>query len=173
MMNTNQNNTAQEFIHHAIYQMELNLPRIEKCFAQLSEAEIWMRPNPKSNSIGNLILHLSGNIRQWIIASIGGKKDIRTRDAEFSAKEGTTKQALYALIETTIQEAIQVIRPLKGEELLTKKSVQGFDYSTLGNIFHVVEHLSYHVGQIAFWTKALKNRDLGFYADMDSLNENV
>jgi len=168
-----QNNLASEFNAHAIYQMQLNLPRIEKCFAQLSEAEVWQRPNPASNSIGNLIMHLSGNIHQWIVSSIAGATDIRDRDAEFEAKEGLTKAELYVLISNTINEAVEIIQKQTGEELMLAKTVQGYEYSVLGNIFHVVEHLSYHIGQIAYWTKVLKGQDLGFYADNDALNEKV
>ncbi len=161
---------SQEFIAHAIYQMRLNLPRIEKCFAQLTEEEVWKRPNPESNSIGNLIVHLSGNIRQWIVSSIGGAKDIRQRNEEFEMQEGLSQKELYDLLASTIQSAIESIQNLTEKDLLKKQSVQGYHYSALGNILHVVEHLSYHIGQIAYWTKVLKGQDLGFYADNDSLN---
>ncbi len=167
------NNIAAEFNAHAIYQMELNLPRIEKCFAQLSEAEVWQRPNLASNSIGNLIVHLSGNIRQWIIASLSGVEDIRNRDLEFEMQEGLSKKELYEMISTTILSATKVIEQQTEADLMTQKTVQGYQYSALGNILHVVEHLSYHVGQIAYWTKVLKGNDLGFYADNDSLNIKV
>lgn len=165
-----QHTIAQNFIEQAIIHFEENLPRIEKCLNLLTEEQVWERPNPTSNSIGNLILHLCGNIRQWVISSIGGKKDIRERDVEFSTTNGLSKASLYSKIEMTIHEAIKTIKNLSEEELLEQKSVQGYNYSALGNIFHAVEHLSYHVGQIAFWTKAVKDKDLGFYADNDSLN---
>ena len=163
-------NITQNFIQQAIIHFEENLPRIEKCLNILTEKQIWQRPNRTSNSIGNLILHLCGNIRQWVISSIGGEQDIRQRDEEFSTTDGLSKTELYSLIKNTIQEAIKTIKNLSEQELLEQKSVQGYNYSALGNIFHVVEHLSYHVGQIAFWTKAVKDKDLGFYDDMDSLN---
>ena len=161
---------GQNFIQQAIIHFQENLPRIEKCLNLLTEEQVWQRPNPTSNSIGNLILHLCGNIRQWVISSIGGKKDIRQRDEEFETTEKLSKLALYSKIEMTIHQAIKTIKNLTEQELLEQKSVQGYNYSALGNIFHVVEHLSYHVGQIAFWTKAVKDKDLGFYDNMDSLN---
>jgi uncharacterized damage-inducible protein DinB len=165
-----QSTVSQEFIAHSIYQMELNLPRIEKCFAQLTEAEVWQRPNSESNSIGNLIVHLSGNIQQWIVSSIGGATDIRQRDEEFEMQEGLSQKELYELLASTIQAAVDAIQNLTEQDLLKKQSVQGYQYSALGNILHVVEHLSYHIGQIAYWTKVMKASDLGFYDDNDSLN---
>lgn len=164
---------AYDFLAHATERLLENIPRIDKCLNLLSEAQVWQRPNPASNSIGNLILHLSGNIQQWIISSIGGKTDIRVRDAEFAATEGHTKAELLAIISDTIQNAVKTISTLNENDLLQLKSVQGYDYSALGNILHVVEHLSYHVGQIAYWTKVLEGQDLGFYADNDSLNKLV
>jgi uncharacterized damage-inducible protein DinB len=163
-------NIGQNFIQQATIHFNENLPRIEKCLNLLTEEQVWQRPTSNSNSIGNLILHLCGNIRQWVISSIGNQKDSRQRDVEFAATEGLSKAELYTKIENTIQEAIETIANLSQDQLLAPKSVQGYHYSALGNIFHVVEHLSYHVGQIAFWTKALKDKDLGFYADNDSLN---
>lgn len=161
---------AQNFIQQATMHFNENLPRVEKCFAQLTEEQIWQRPNENSNSIGNLVLHLCGNIRQWVISSIGAQDDIRQRDIEFSTESGFTKAELYEKLHSTIEEAVQTIQNLQESELLEIKSVQGYTYSALGNIFHVVEHLSYHVGQIAYWTKVMADKDLGFYADNDSLN---
>ena len=160
----------QNFIQQATIHFKENLPRIEKCFAQLTEEQVWHKPNKNSNSIGNLILHLCGNIRQWVISSIGGQTDIRQRDVEFSTLGGISKKVLYQKISSTIEEAITVIQNLNDSDLLEVKSVQGYSYSALGNIFHAVEHLSYHVGQIAYWTKVITDKDLGFYGDVTTLN---
>ncbi len=147
--------------------MEENTPRIEKCLAELNEDEIWLRPNDASNSIGNIILHLCGNIRQYAISSLGGMPDVRQRDEEFAARGGCTKQELYDRLSETVSVAIRIIREADEESLLKVRSVQGFDLSGIGIIIHVTEHYSYHTGQIAFWTKLLKAKDLGFYANID------
>jgi uncharacterized damage-inducible protein DinB len=147
--------------------MEENNARIEKCLALLSEQEAWKKPNPSSNSIGNLILHLSGNIRQYIVSSLGKADDTRMRDLEFSASGGFTKKELLDKLLSTTGAAINTLKNLKEEDLLAVKSVQGFELSGIGIIVHVVEHYSYHTGQIAFWTKILKDKDLGFYAGQD------
>ncbi len=166
-------NFAQEFIRQAIIRMEENTPRIEKCLQELSEEEIWQRPNEASNSVGNLILHLCGNITQYIMASLGRAADQRNRDQEFAATSGYTREELLTKIKTTVQAATDTIRRTSEEELLRLRSVQGFELSGIGIIIHVTEHYSYHTGQIAFWTKLLKSRDLGFYEGLDLNQKNV
>jgi len=158
---------SKEFIDQSIFRMEENNERIKKCLAMLSEEEVWKKPNPSSNSVGNLILHLCGNIRQWIISSLGNIKDNRKRDMEFSATGGFSKSALQEKILSTVEEANDTLKGLKKEDLLATKSVQGYDLSGIGIVIHVVEHYSYHAAQIAFWTKLLKDKDLGFYEGQD------
>lgn len=160
-------NFIKEFIEHSIYRVELNTPRINKCLKLLSEKDVWKRPNDQSNSIGNLILHLCGNIRQYIISSLGKSEDFRERDLEFTAEGGLTKSELQGKLEDTVGAAVNVIRNASIEELLRVRLVQGFDYSGVGVIIHVTEHYSYHTGQIAFWTKVITGSDLGFYSNVD------
>lgn len=157
----------QELTAQIILRMEENTPRIEKCLAELTEEEVWQRPNPVSNSIGNLILHLCGNITQYAISSLGNRPDARDRDAEFAAESGFSKAELLEKLTWTVREAVETIRRTDREELLRERAVQGFQMSGIGIIVHVCEHYSYHTGQIAFWTKQLKNKDLGFYAGVD------
>ncbi len=158
---------SEELIGQSIVRMEENTERIEKCLAMLSEDEVWKKPNLSSNSVGNLILHLCGNIRQYIISSLGKAEDTRTRDLEFSATGGFSKKELFVKLSKTVSEAAGVLKNLDEKDLLTVNSVQCYDLSGIGIIIHVVEHYSYHTGQIAFWTKLLKDKDLGFYADQD------
>lgn len=156
-----------EFIEQCIFRMEENNERIKKCLALLNEEEVWKRPNSSSNSIGNLILHLCGNIRQWIVSSLGNIEDTRERDLEFSTTGGVTKTELLENILSTVAEANKTMKSLEEEDLLKTKTVQGYDFSGIGIIIHVVEHYSYHTAQIAFWTKLLKDQDLGFYEGQD------
>ena len=134
---------------------------------QLTEEEVWHKPNSNTNSIGNLILHLCGNISQYIHSSLGNQEDTRTRDIEFSTAGGFTKKELLVKIKIVTDKAIQIISSTSEQELIRKRKVQGFEYSGIGIIIHVTEHYSYHVGQIAYWTKLLKDKDLGFYEDYD------
>jgi uncharacterized damage-inducible protein DinB len=157
----------QEIKEQLILRMEENTPRIEKCLNELTEAELWQRPNPASNSVGNLILHLCGNITQYAIASLGNRHDQRDRDAEFAAEGGFSKKVLMEKLSNTVAEAVATIRAAGNDDMMRVRSVQGFRMSGIGIAVHVCEHYSYHTGQIAFWTKLLKNRDLGFYANLD------
>jgi uncharacterized damage-inducible protein DinB len=157
----------QEIKEQIILRMEENTPRIEKCLNELTEAELWQRPNPASNSVGNLILHLCGNITQYAIASLGNRHDQRDRDAEFAAEGGFSKKVLMEKLSNTVAEAVATIRAAGNDDMMRVRSVQGFRMSGIGIAVHVCEHYSYHTGQIAFWTKLLKNRDLGFYANLD------
>ncbi len=162
-----QNIAIQEFKAQIMLRMEENPPRIERCLAELSEAEIWQRPNPASNSVGNLILHLCGNIRQYAIASLGQAPDQRQRDSEFAARDGYNKAELLEKLQSTVTAALETIRQTSDEEMMRVRSVQGFQMSGIGIAVHVCEHFSYHTGQIAFWVKLLKDKDLGFYGDLD------
>lgn len=160
-----------ELIEQCVYRLKLNTPRIEKCLQLLTEEQVWQKPNETLSSIGNLILHLNGNISQYIISSIGGERDNRERDAEFSTNGGYTKIELYNLLHHTVEKAAEVIQACNEDQLLEKRTVQGFYYTGMANIIHVVEHYSYHTGQIAYWTKVLTGLDLGFYAGNDFLNQ--
>ena len=161
------NQHKSELIQNAILHLDENTDKIKKCLLELSEEEIWRRPNAASNSVGNLLLHLCGNIRQYAISSLGRRPDVRVRDAEFETRNDLTKTELFAKLSATVEEAIAVLKSIDSEELLRIRSVQGYSFSGIGIVIHVVEHYSYHTGQIAFWVKLLRDKDLGFYADVD------
>ena len=163
-----------EFIDQCIHRIDENTKRLMTCINELAESETWKRPNESSNSVGNLILHLCGNIRQYAISSLGNVRDVRERDKEFSTNDGYSKSELIEKLTETLDEAKAIIRNASTEELLRKRKVQGYTYSGIGIIVHATEHYSYHTGQIIFWIKTLKNKDLGFYAgvDLNVKNEN-
>jgi len=161
-----------ELIHQAIFRVRENILRIERCINELSEEEIWDRPNDSSNSAGNLMLHICGNITQYIISSLGGREDKREREKEFTTTGGPGKEELFKRLNATVELEVAIIKELNEEELLRVRSVQGFNYSGMGIIIHVVEHLSYHTGQIAFWTKLLKDKDLDFYTGINLNKKN-
>ncbi|WP_420601673.1 DinB family protein [Flagellimonas sp.] len=164
----------QEFVTNACYRMDESLRMIKICLDKLPQEAIWKKPNESTNSIGNLILHLCGNITQYGIVSLQGLEDNRDRDAEFATLSGYSKEELFQKLEETVQMAKKGYAEANTDELLKKRSVQGFEFSGIGNIVHVVEHFSYHTGQIALWTKLLNNADLGFYdgINLNTKNEN-
>ncbi len=161
-----------EFIEQAIFRMDKSSRMVKIVLDSITEEEIWQRPNKASNSIGNLILHLCGNITQYAISSLGEMEDTRERDKEFSTESGFNKQELLDKLMETIENAKQAMVTASLELLMREREVQGFKMTGVGIIIHVVEHYSYHVGQIAFWTKQLKNKDLGFYDGIDLKTKN-
>jgi uncharacterized damage-inducible protein DinB len=163
---------ANEFIEQSIYRIEKNTPKIIKCLDQLTEEQIWMRPNEASNSIGNILLHLCGNIRQYAISALGDQPDIRERDKEFSTEGGYNKEELLKKLTGTLNEAINIMRNVDEVRLMKLYSAQGFTFSGVGIIVHVTEHYSYHTGQVIFWTKQLTGHDLGFYSQVDLNKKN-
>ena len=162
-----------EFIEQSLYRIEESTKRVTKCMQEIDETEIWKFPNDNSNSPGNLILHLCGNIRQYIVSALGGANDTRERDKEFSTKSGYSKSALLHELTDTVFEATAIIKNVDEHGLLKTYSVQGFNLSGIGIIIHVTEHYSYHTGQIAFWTKQIRNKDLGFYSNIDLNAKNI
>lgn len=163
-----------ELKSNAIYRIDESIRMIEISFAALSEEQVWNKSNKVSNSIANLILHLCGNIRQYIISSLGGNKDVRVRDEEFLINFGFQKVQLIKMLTDTVKEAKMVIEDCSVQELMRKRKVQGFNFSGIGIIIHAVEHLSYHTGQIAFRTKQLIDGEFDFYkgVDLNATNKN-
>lgn len=147
--------------------LDVSLPQIRTCLAQLSDEELWLRPNEQSNSMGNLVLHLCGNVRQYVIAGLGGAADVRERAKEFAERGPVPRAALLERLEQTLAEAGKVLDRLDPAGILEKQTVQGFEYDGVGILIHVVEHFSYHTGQIAYFVKARKGIDLGFYRGVD------
>ncbi len=155
---------AQAFIAQAKrHLIEEFLPKLRRCITELSAQQLWWRPNQNSNSVGNLLLHLEGNVRQWIIAGLAGKPDNRRRDEEFAQREAIPAGRLMQRLERTVEEAIQVMEGLDTASLLEKRPIQVYQVSGLQAIFHVVEHFSHHTGQILYITKSVKDIDLHLY----------
>ena len=163
---------GREFIDNAIYRLDESTRMIRKSTALLHEEDLWKKPNTASNSIGNLILHLCGNMHQYIVAGIGNTEDIRVRDKEFSDRPDYNIDQILEVLEQKLKQVKRIIRNCSSEELLLERAVQGFELSGIGIILHVVEHYSYHTGQIAFWIKLLKEQDLGFYDGIDLNTKN-
>lgn len=149
---------------------EESIPRIKKCLGLLNEEEVWHQPNENLNSAGNLILHLCGNARQWIVSGLKGKPDLRDRDAEFIQKGHKNKKELSDMLDQLMEEVRPVLEAMETEELLRVRAVQAFEESGLSIIIHVIEHFSYHTGQITYLTKFLKNVDTAYYGNVN-LNE--
>ena len=143
-------------------------PRVCTCLDSLTEEQIWWRPNANSNGIGNLLLHLNGNLRQWIVASVGQQPDRRDRDAEFSERGGLKKDDLQRNLDRTLAEVDSILEGIKPEDLLKTYTIQKYENVTaLEAIFHVTEHFAMHYGQILYMTKLLRDTDLGFFKHLE------
>jgi uncharacterized damage-inducible protein DinB len=156
-------NLARPFLAQASHSLlRVHLPRIEACMRELSPEQIWWRANPVSNSVGNLALHLEGNVRQWIVSGLGGTPDRRERDKEFSELGPISRPTLLARLRKAVSDADRVMRKLNGVALARTYSIQGFRVTGLRAVFHVAEHFSHHAGQIILLTKMLGGKDLKF-----------
>ena len=161
------NETLQrEFLDHSVEKLRQYTGRIGTCLEMLSEDQVWGRGSENENAPANLVLHLSGNVRQWIISGVGGQPDVRQRDREFSARGGVSKVELMDRLRGTVEEAAAVIGAVTAERMGERLLIQAYDVSVMEAIYHVVEHFSMHTGQIMFATKLLTGTDLGFYAHL-------
>ena len=152
--------------HYLVYEYPT---KIERCLEVLPADALWRRANERSNSIGNLLLHVEGNVRQWIVCGVGGAPDHRQRQAEFAALEGGHAHSLFAALKDTLGEAEVVIAALGAEDLVTRRTIQGRNVTVLDAVYHVVEHLSLHTGQIILLTKQAAPEGIQFYEDAGGL----
>jgi hypothetical protein len=162
-MKRSRSGLGNQVIAHAAHSLlKHHAPRIEYCLRMLSEKDIWWRPNANSNSIGNLVLQLNGNVRQWIISGLGGKPFARQRDKEFSERGPVPRRQLIATLRATVREASCVIQQLTDDDFPRRHAIQGYRATGLVALLHVTEHFALHTGQITSITKQRTGKDLGF-----------
>jgi uncharacterized damage-inducible protein DinB len=154
---------ARSFLNFSEAKLGQYVERIDACINRLSDDDVWSRGHATENSVGNLCLHLAGNVRQWIVVGIGGESGTRNRDAEFAAQGGQSRTDLIANLTHAVEAARRTIASVTAERLHETITVQGYQVTVLEAIYHVVEHFAGHTGQIIFATKALLGEDLGFY----------
>jgi hypothetical protein len=159
-METLSNNIAALFLEHSCRKLETMTGHLGVCLSRLTDAQIWERHGAHENAVGNLVLHLCGNMRQWAIAGVGGEVDVRERNAEFSADGGMGAEELMGRFALTVAEARVVIAGLPAERLLDRINPQNGDVSVLDAVYQVVGHVQQHVGQIILLTKQMTRQDL-------------
>jgi hypothetical protein len=165
---TNPKDTATLFLEHSRKKLFTEWwPRLQATVEPLSQDQLWWRPNPASNTIGNLLLHLNGNVRQWIVTSFNGQDDQRNRQAEFTEISGGPPLAVLATLGATMNEASAVLSRLTQQDLLAPYEIQGYHVTGLEAVYQVVEHFGLHYGQIVYIAKALQGKDLGFYSELN------
>ncbi|MBC7927303.1 MAG: DUF1572 family protein [Bryobacteraceae bacterium] len=156
------------FLRFSIDKLKQLAGRIDTCLTQLDEQQIWWRGGDESNSVGNLVLHLRGNLGQWILTAVAGAPDTRRRDDEFNAIGGVDSKELRRLLAERVDETVVVFESLTSEQLLDHVQVQSYDVTVLEAVYHVVEHFAQHAAQIMYATKLLTHSDLGFYGHLKS-----
>ncbi len=158
---------AEQFLDRTRYYLGVEYPaKIREALYALPPDKLWWRPNGSANSAGNLVLHLSGNVRQWVISGVGGAPDVRERDAEFAAIGGGSASQLIEVLEHTLSEVDAVLARVMPEQLNESRSIQGRTTTVLSALYHVTEHFSTHTGQIIWIAKMFAPEgSLKFYDD--------
>jgi hypothetical protein len=155
-----ENKITRDFLDVSCRRLGQTTEYLTACMKRLSEEQIWQRHGAHENAVGNLVLHLCGNARQWIMHGVGGAPDVRVRDREFSADGGMSGADLIALFESTMNEAKNIIAAVPAERMVERVHPQGRDVSVLEAIYQVVGHVQQHVGQIILLTKQMLATDL-------------
>ena len=156
-----------EFLRISIEKLRRSGSRIEDCVGRLDHDQIWTRNADNVNSVGNLILHLCGNVRQWIGFGIGDLADQRDRDSEFAARGGMDAKELLERARKTVSDAIDILGRFDAARLMDKVTIQSMQVTKMEAIYQVVEHFAQHTGQIIFVTKMLTGDDLGYFKHLN------
>lgn len=133
--------------------LDESVTKIRHCLNQLSEEQVWWRPHDSMNSIGNLILHLAGNARQWMVSGLGGSADVRDRPSEFSQRSSVPKAALLENLEQVVRETTAVFDRLSAVEMSTERKIQGFSVTGWNALFHCIPHFKGHTQEIISLTR--------------------
>ena len=157
---------SREFLEVSRRQLQTRCERIEACLAKLSDEHIWAREHEIENAVGNLVLHVCGNVTQWILGGVGGLDVPRDRDTEFARRDPIPRAELAGRLRDTVRRADAVLARVSSDQLLEPRSIQGYDVTILHAIYHVVEHFAEHAGQIISATKRMTGEDLGFYGSL-------
>lgn len=146
-------NVGQAFLNEACCQLETATHKIKHCLNQLTDEQIWWRPTEPQNSIANLILHLSGNVRQWIVSGVGSEPDVRNRPLEFTERSSIPREALIRRLDDVLQRADAVLRTVSIRQILERRCIQGFETTGLSAIFDCVSHFKGHAQEIICLTR--------------------
>jgi hypothetical protein len=149
------NGPAETLLQEISKRMQFFLDRAEHCLAQISEEQTWYRAHPRDNTVGNLILHVVGNLSQWVLSGIGGHAYNRDRPAEFSAAGGPDKAELTRMLRDVVGRCRSVIDTLQPDSLGTPKRIQGMDVNAAYALISSLTHFGVHVGQMLFIAKTL------------------
>jgi uncharacterized damage-inducible protein DinB len=158
--------TPEIFLSRSRYWLTKEYPiKLRHCLNALPRAAVWARPNQESNSVGNLLAHLTGNVSEWILGGVGGRSVKRYRAGEFAQRDGADASKLMDDLEAVLREADVILAGLTEKDLERSVIIQQRETNVLGAIYHVVEHFAMHTGQIVFLTKLYAPGKIHFYED--------
>lgn len=163
---------AHEFLDRSRYYLGTEyLAKIRASVLSIPQDKLWWRPNEGANSAGNLLLHLAGNVRQWIVSGVGGAPDTRRRSEEFAAtaESGRSREVLLEDLELACAQSVAVLNTLTAQSLMLPRVIQGRETTVFAAVYHVVEHFSGHAGQLILIAKWLTPDSVRFYDDRDGL----
>ena len=164
------NDLATRFLQRSLYYLGEEYPlKLEAALRSIPADRLWWRPNTRANSAGNIVLHLCGNVRQWIVAGVGGAPDVRNRSAEFAAQDGLSRDELIAELFAARDEVVSVLSGLDPSSMGETRRIQGRDTTVFAAIYHVVEHFSGHTGQVIMLAKSFVPGAVQFYDDSHGL----
>jgi len=146
----------------AAHELDSALGKVRHCLNQLDDDQVWHRPAASQNSIANLLLHLAGNLRQWIVVGLGGGKDERDRPAEFADDSRRQSADLLTTLESTIEESKRVLTQQTAAGLLRTRRIQGSEITGLTAIFDSIPHFRGHTQEIIFRTRLLLGERYSF-----------
>ncbi len=163
-------NLAEQFVARSRHHLQTEYrTKLRAAVEALPADALWWRANEQSNSVGNLLMHLNGNVRQWILSGVGGAPSTRDRAGEFDARSGQSAEALLSQLGRTLDEVDVVLAGLTAEDLSTTRTIQGRDITVFEAVYHVVEHFAMHMGQIIFVAKLHAPGTVRFYEDAGGL----
>jgi uncharacterized damage-inducible protein DinB len=153
-----ENEAGRQFLEYSRERFTRELERIHLCFDQVAEEEVWWHPGEGCNSVGNLVVHLCGNIGQWMASVARGQTDARDRHREFADRPAMAKAELLARLDDTIEMALRAIQSTDAAKLADPIVIQDYDCSVLTAIYETERHFAEHVGQIAFIAKLKRGK---------------
>jgi uncharacterized damage-inducible protein DinB len=170
LMSSAASDLGPQFLARARYYLATEFrTKLRSSVQALPPGALWWRPNEQSNSVGNLLLHLAGNVRHWIVSGVGGAPSTRDRAGEFGARSGPGAGELLALLDAALADADRVLSGLTAADLLEQRTIQGRQVTVLEAVFHVVEHFAQHLGQIILVAKLHAPDAIHFYEDAGGL----
>jgi hypothetical protein len=144
---------GREYLAAARRRLEACHERLLHSLGQLDDRQVWWRPHESLNSVANIVLHVCGNLRQWIISGVGGAPDVRDRLAEFTERAPIPRDELLRRLGEVVREADAILAGLDEGALLRPRTIQGFDESVLSAIFDCVAHLGGHTQEVVYITR--------------------